>query len=574
MTTRAGPPGRAAAVLGAALAVLAAARTSRRRREPSGRRSRRSTRRPGPRRAPAPAPAARDFERGRRRWLPEYLGGAAGDRCDVRIGRLCYWDNNDDAPLPPEAPLARRGRAALVAELDAAAADDPADDWVAGQRVRYPPRGGPRGRRPARGGRVRGTPWWCQALAGLAHHVAGDRDAAAAARDRVRALLPDDAARCAWDDVSPWLPPSAERAYRRLPCPGPERSRYEARFWRLAQPFWALPATTSGTSSRRAAPSSGSTPGASTRRASRGAATWPRSACGTACRRRGASAGRRRAAFPNRAWSGTSPRRATTSPQTPGRSTRGRCSPRPRRWPSPVRARGRSGARSPRRATRRPTPASASPPLDHQLARFRRGDTLVVGRRVRRAVDRGRLGRADRAGAPHRRPRARRHGRAAGPPRPGATTRARRAPSWPRRPRPAARGSRRWSSSTPPRPPRATRSRAGRGARPRRRARRAAAPPGRGAPSRRSPADAAVSDLLLVRPGDFGPAPALAAVADSAAGAPVVRAGAPFGLYWEQYAPAPAGHRAHGRDHGHARRAPRPGQRLGALVGARASRSR
>jgi hypothetical protein len=54
------------------------------------------------------------------------------------------------------------------------------------------------------------------------------------------------------------------------------------------------------------------------------------------------------------------------------------------------------------------------------------------------------------------------------------------------------------------------------------------------------PADAAVSDLLLVRPGDFGPAPSLAAVADSAAGAPVIRAGDPFGLYWELYGTAPA----------------------------------
>jgi hypothetical protein len=49
-------------------------------------------------------------------------------------------------------------------------------------------------------------------------------------------------------------------------------------------------------------------------------------------------------------------------------------------------------------------------------------------------------------------------------------------------------------------------------------------------------ADAPLSDLLLVRPGDYGPSPLLAAVADSAAGAPVIRAGDLFGLYWEQYA--------------------------------------
>jgi hypothetical protein len=59
-------------------------------------------------------------------------------------------------------------------------------------------------------------------------------------------------------------------------------------------------------------------------------------------------------------------------------------------------------------------------------------------------------------------------------------------------------------------------------------------------PARRAPPRRALSDLLLVRPGDYGPAPALASVADSAAGAPVVRAGDSFGLFWEQYAAAAA----------------------------------
>jgi hypothetical protein len=159
----------------------------------------------------------------------------------VRVGRLCYWDNNDDAPLPPEPPAAARARLALLAALDTAAAADSADDWVAGQRVRYHLEAG----RPAgaveAAGACRGTPWWCRALGALAHHVAGDHAAAAAAHDSARAHLPDAAARCGWDDVGPWLPDGAARAYRRLRCPGDDRARYEARFWRLAQPFWALP---------------------------------------------------------------------------------------------------------------------------------------------------------------------------------------------------------------------------------------------------------------------------------------------------------------------------------------------
>jgi hypothetical protein len=95
----------------------------------------------------------------------------------------------------------------------------------------------------------------------------------------------------------------------------------------------------------------------------------------------------------------------------------------------------------------------------------------------------------------------------------------------------------------------------------------AARPRGPGAcPARPLPADVALSDLLLVRPGDYGAAPDLATVIDSAAGAPVVRAGDAFGVYWEQYAPA-----APGAPRTVAITATRTGvsalERLGALVG-------
>jgi hypothetical protein len=208
--------------------------------------------------------AQRTYERERPRTLDRYPGGSRPP-CELQIGRLCYWDNNGEWRPPAESPAAGRARRPLLAALARAAAADPADDWVAGQRVRYhleaawaqvarPPVGRP-DTRPAPSATARdsalaaadsaaaacrGTAWWCQALVGLAHHTAGRHAAAAAAHDRARALLPDAAARCAWDDLSPWLPPDAARGYRRLPCGGAERVRYEARAWRLAQPLWTL----------------------------------------------------------------------------------------------------------------------------------------------------------------------------------------------------------------------------------------------------------------------------------------------------------------------------------------------
>lgn len=222
--------------------------------------------------------AQRTYERERLRTLFPY-GGAAQPPCDVQLGRLCYWDNNGAWRPPPDGPAAGRARRVLLAALARAATADPTDDWVAGQRVRYQleaawgaatpvdaaqpaagraatarvagasglfagttPRDSALAGADSAAAACRGTGWWCQALVGLAHHAAGRHAAAAAALDSARALLPDAAARCAWDDLAPWLPPGPARAYRRLPCGGAERARYERRAWRLAQPFWTLPA--------------------------------------------------------------------------------------------------------------------------------------------------------------------------------------------------------------------------------------------------------------------------------------------------------------------------------------------
>src|SRR5690348_11719165 len=44
--------------------------------------------------------AQREFEVLRRALLP--LVPARTGACDVTIGDMCYWDDNQDAPLPPE----------------------------------------------------------------------------------------------------------------------------------------------------------------------------------------------------------------------------------------------------------------------------------------------------------------------------------------------------------------------------------------------------------------------------------------------------------------------------------------
>lgn len=179
------------------------------------------------------------FEWLRRGWVGTYAGPEA--RCDVRIGRVCYWDNNGDPPAPPPRPELARERARLLDRLARAAAADPADAWTAGQRVRYLLEAGhpDSALAAARACAVEG--WWCPALRGLALHEASEHAAAAAAFDSAVAAMPV-AERCVWRDPSIWLEPGDARLLAQYPCDSAERERLERRLWRLAQPFWSLSA--------------------------------------------------------------------------------------------------------------------------------------------------------------------------------------------------------------------------------------------------------------------------------------------------------------------------------------------
>jgi len=182
--------------------------------------------------------AQRDFEARRRDRLPATPGGSGGP-CEVQIGRLCYWNNNDDAP-PPREPLSIvAAREALLDRLARAARVDSADDWVAGQRVRYLDEAQRWDDAVQAAAACRGTAWWCAALRGLAWHERSDHVAAAAAFDSALALM-TPAERCKWTDLSWWLDGALARSYKRLPC-GPERDAWEQRFWIAARPLLALP---------------------------------------------------------------------------------------------------------------------------------------------------------------------------------------------------------------------------------------------------------------------------------------------------------------------------------------------
>lgn len=139
------------------------------------------------------------FERLRRRHLPWAQGLPSGE-CDEVIGRICYWNEENTWKPPPEPDRVTHERRQLIARLDSAAALLPADQWIVGQRVRY----------LVEGNRFldalwvtndcRAERWWCHALAGYVFHVMGDFAAADSSFDlSLESMLPGE--RCRWTDL-------------------------------------------------------------------------------------------------------------------------------------------------------------------------------------------------------------------------------------------------------------------------------------------------------------------------------------------------------------------------------------
>lgn len=182
--------------------------------------------------------AQRRFERERRRNLPRT--GSPSPPCDRIIGRFCIWFGyDDDRELPPERLAVEEARRRLLEELDAAAAAAPAEPWIAGQRVRYLAEAGRLGEALEAARECRAPdPGWCAFLVGFARHAAGDfQGAEASFAGALSRLSPEE--RCRWEDLGLLLDGAGRRSYGELPCGG--RAEFEERFWWLADPLYLVP---------------------------------------------------------------------------------------------------------------------------------------------------------------------------------------------------------------------------------------------------------------------------------------------------------------------------------------------
>jgi hypothetical protein len=177
------------------------------------------------------------FERARRAYLPSGPGG--GGRCDVHVGRFCWWADETRPDLPPEAPSVVARRYLLVSLFDSLAAVHPGDDWMVGMAVHYRVEAHQLAGADSAARACRGTPWWCAALTGYAAQARGAIAVADSAFAAALVAMPAEQ-RCRWTDIRTLLPGDARDRYEKLGCE--DRAAMEVRYWSLARPRLAAPA--------------------------------------------------------------------------------------------------------------------------------------------------------------------------------------------------------------------------------------------------------------------------------------------------------------------------------------------
>jgi hypothetical protein len=181
------------------------------------------------------------FEQYRRSNLPESRSSRGGGSCDEQVGRFCYWYDEKEPPPPRELERVSEARSKLIALLDSAAAANPANVWVASQRVRYLAEAR-RGREAVAAALAcRAETWRCGTLVGFAYHEAGDYVRADSAYQATLRMVPARD-RCEWDDISLLLDAELLPRYRAAPCGDSARVAFERRVWWMARPLFSTAA--------------------------------------------------------------------------------------------------------------------------------------------------------------------------------------------------------------------------------------------------------------------------------------------------------------------------------------------
>lgn len=159
-------------------------------------------------------------------------------RCDEPIGRFCYsFEGADELDFPPEPPETEMARRELVADL-VSVWNRVKDPWVLGQLVRYLTEDGRMG---AADRLVRecglAEPWWCHALRGYVLHLERRFPEAEEAFRQALAEMPEEE-RPHWTEPRFILSGDAREAFES--ADDEERRRLWERLWRFSNPLFLV----------------------------------------------------------------------------------------------------------------------------------------------------------------------------------------------------------------------------------------------------------------------------------------------------------------------------------------------
>jgi len=137
----------------------------------------------------------------------------------------------------PEPRQITDARTVLLGRLDSASVINPADGWIAGQTVRYLIEGGRFEDAVTFARSCAAERWWCAALEGLALHVAERYAAADSAYTIALGTMPR-LQRCEWIDVRSMTEGPVQKELSRASCE--EREALANELWDLSRPLWSL----------------------------------------------------------------------------------------------------------------------------------------------------------------------------------------------------------------------------------------------------------------------------------------------------------------------------------------------
>ncbi len=177
----------------------------------------------------------------RNHYLRELSSDSRSIDCLAERGDNCFGGDHEDwfcrRVFDCRTPAVR---VQFVMELIGAVGDRPDDPSLVAQAVYGLARVGRTRNAIEQARRCRAAGWWCDLVMGLALHRAG-RSADAGNRYRSALEGADPELACRLTDIRELLDGSDGASYRRLPCPGPERSQFEDRFWWLSDPLLSRP---------------------------------------------------------------------------------------------------------------------------------------------------------------------------------------------------------------------------------------------------------------------------------------------------------------------------------------------